>query len=489
MSYFLFSLYVLSSFLLLAFGFHASVMIILFLRRRGQSREADAAIEADFATKGRHDHDYPFVTTQIPLFNEYNVAERVIQAVVAMDYPASRHEIQVLDDSTDETQELTRRVVARLQTEGVNIVLRQRVDRTGYKAGALEAGLGEARGEFIAIFDSDFVPPADFLKRTVAHLDAKPEVGLVQARWGHLNEEDSPLTRAQGLGVDGHFVIEQIARSRNGLFMNFCGTAGLWRKQTIIEAGGWQHDTITEDLDLSYRAQLRGWTFYYLPDLVVPAELPPTYPAFKSQQYRWAKGSIQTARKILPSLWSACLPLKTKLEGTIHLLQYSIHLCMAILALLVWPVHWVLQGEKLALYQSWIFIGLLIPATLGPSIAYFICLRQAHPADWRTRFWRLGLLVFVGFGICLSNARAVLAGLFSTDTTFVRTPKAGSSSTGLAYRLPRRWFPHFELTASFYCLASALWLAKAQRFEIVPFILIYALGFAIVGGSSLGRIR
>ena len=485
MSYVLFALYILSSCLLLVFGFHAYVMIILFRRARGQNREADAATEADFAAQARSDEDYPFVTTQIPLFNEYNVAERVIRAVVAMDYPSSRHEIQVLDDSTDDTRELTRRVVADLQAEGVGIVLRLREARTGYKAGALQAGLREARGEFIAIFDSDFVPPADFLKRTVAHLHAKPEVGLVQARWGHLNEEDSPLTRAQGLGVDGHFVIEQPARSRNGLFMNFCGTAGLWRKETIDDAGGWQHDTVTEDLDLSYRAQLRGWIFHYLPDLVVPAELPPNYQAFKSQQYRWAKGSIQTARKVLPSLWTARLPLATKLEGTIHLLQYSIHLFMAILAFLIWPVQWALHGEKLALYQSWIFIGLLIPATLGPSLAYLICLRHAHPADWRDRFWRIGLLILVGFGICLSNARAVLAGLFSSDTTFVRTPKAGASPKGLPYRLPRGVFPYFELSASLYCLASALWLAGAARFEIIPFVLIYAIGLAMVGWSSL----
>jgi cellulose synthase/poly-beta-1,6-N-acetylglucosamine synthase-like glycosyltransferase len=281
--------------------------------------------------------DWPVVTVQLPIYNEMYVVDRLIEAVCDLDYPKDRLEIQVLDDSTDETRDRAEMAVQRQLARGFDIKYLHRTDRTGYKAGALEAGMKVARGEYIAIFDADFVPTADFLERTVGHLVHDPGLAVVQARWGHLNDEYSLLTRVQAVLLDGHFVLEHGARNRSGCFFNFNGTAGIWRRAAIADAGGWQHDTLTEDLDLSYRAQMRGWRFMFLPDLLTPAEVPVEMNAFKTQQHRWAKGSIQTCRKILPLLLQSNLPFPVKVEAFFHLTANINYLLMVVLSNQMFP--------------------------------------------------------------------------------------------------------------------------------------------------------
>jgi cellulose synthase/poly-beta-1,6-N-acetylglucosamine synthase-like glycosyltransferase len=487
LSYLILSLYTICSLLLLLYGLNTYWMIHLFLRKRQSHDRSDMETERRYAETFTETESLPIVTTQIPLFNEINVAERVIRAVAKIDYPAARHEIQVLDDSDDETRALVDHVAAELRAEGHWIEVFRRSDRVGYKAGALEAGMRVCQGEYIAIFDSDFIPPKNFLRRTLPHLWADTNCALVQARWDHINVKESWLTRAQGMGIDGHFVVEQTARNRNGLFMNFCGTAGVWRRAAIEDAGGWQHDTVTEDLDLSYRAQLKGWRFHYLPSLLVPAELPPTYSAFKSQQYRWAKGTIQTARKVLPSVWRAPIPFVKKLQASVHLTHYSLHLQMAMLVLLVLPLMLSFR-EGIELYRSIVFLSLLVPAALGPSLGYVVCQYYGHPEDWKARLLRLPFLLVVGFGICLSNGKAVLEGLFGNDSTFVRTPKAGATKVK-HYAVQRNWLPRFELLLAGYCALTVSTLFWIGQLALIPFVVIYFLGFTVVGYRSLVEAR
>ncbi len=480
-------LYTICSLLLLLYGLNTYFIIHLFLRKRNACKSEDAQCELEAAPRFEDVDALPVVTTQIPLYNEINVAERVIRAVAGIDYPQSKHEIQVLDDSDDETCALVDRVAEALRAEGYWIEVFRRDNRIGYKAGALEAGMAVCKGEFIAIFDSDFIPPADFLQRTLPHLWADEGRGLVQARWDHINQKDSWLTRAQAMGIDGHFVVEQVARNRNGLFMNFCGTAGVWRRAAIEDAGNWEHDTVTEDLDLSYRAQLKGWTFHYLPELLVPAELPTTYSAFKSQQYRWAKGSIQTARKMLPKVWASKVPFFKKLQATVHLTHYGLHLQMALLSLLVLPLM-LSYRDGIDLYRSAVFLSLLVPAAVGPSLGYLVCQYYGHPEDWKQRVLRLPFLLVVGFGICLSNGKAVLEGFFGNDSTFVRTPKAGDQSVK-QYNVKRNWVPQFEVLLALYCAVTVGVLGYIGQYALIPFVVTYALGFGVVGMNSLRELR
>lgn len=486
LSVIIFGLYTMCSVLLLLYGLNTYFIICLFLRKR-DCGASDKAIEASYEANFREAAKLPIVTTQIPLFNELNVAERIIRAVAEIEYPKNRHEIQILDDSDDETREIVDQVAAELCGQGHWVEVLRRKKRIGYKAGALEAGMKRCQGKFIAIFDSDFIPPKEFLKRTLPHLWKDSHCALVQARWDHINMKQSWLTRAQAIGIDGHFVVEQTARNRNGLFMNFCGTAGIWRRKAIEDAGGWQHDTVTEDLDLSYRAQLKGWNFHYLPGLRVPGELPPTYNGFKSQQYRWAKGTMQTARKILPTVWRAPISTFKKLQATVHLTHYSLHLQMALLALLVLPLMLSFR-EGVALYKSVTFLALLIPAAFGPSLGYVVCQYYGHPEDWKKRLIRLPFLLVIGFGICFSNAKAVLQGLFGQDSTFVRTPKAGEKKLK-HYTVKRNRMPHFELLFAIYCAVTVAVLISIKQLALVPFVVIYFFGFSVVGYQSLAEIR
>ena len=308
----IFVIYVIAGVGLVAYGFNCYASIYLFLKNSRRVRLTDRKNILKFYREHSLD-ELPVVTTQLPVFNEANCVERLIEAVCAMDYPKDKHEIQVLDDSTDECYEVTKRKVAEMQARGYDIKLIHRTIRKDYKAGALKEGMVVARGNFLAIFDADFVPEKDFLLKTIPYMVMDEQVGLVQGRWGHLNRMESGLTLAQSIGIDGHFVVEQSARSWGNLFMNFNGTAGVWRRQAIDDAGGWEGDTLTEDMDLSYRSQLAGWKMKFVFDVIVPAELPNDINAFKAQQFRWAKGSIQTAKKILPKVLRAKVPFKIKL--------------------------------------------------------------------------------------------------------------------------------------------------------------------------------
>ncbi len=482
-------LYGLCSLAMLGYGLKAYYVVWIFARKAKSVRWLARLRERRFRKRideGRV--EFPVVTTQIPIYNELNVAERVMRAVAAMDYPIDRHEIQVLDDSNDETADLVDSVAAELKGRGHWIDVVRRSDRSGYKAGALKAGMKLASGEFIAIFDADFVPPIDFLWRCLAQFEDRPRRCLVQARWGHLNRNESMLTKAVALGIDGHFVIEQPARSWNGLFLNFNGTAGLWRREAIEDAGSWRAVTLTEDLELSYRAQLRGWEIFLLDDLVVPAEIPSSYEAFKSQQFRWAKGSIQTAKLLLPRVLKERLPFGVKLHSIFHLTQYSMHLCMLAVSILSIPLLIMLSQISGGIGYWWLlgFIPLLA-ATIGPSQLY-IASQIAQGRSIKKPLVMLPRLMLIGFGICLSNTTAVVQALRGVDSPFVRTPKKGSKPSK-AYSVRGNIIPWLETAMGFYTLVSLLLAVLLAKFFLAPYLLLYALGFLTVGISSLRERR
>lgn len=456
-----------------AFGFHRWCILWLYHRHR---RETMAPRER-FA-------DLPRVTVQLPVFNEYCVGLRLLQSVAALDYPRDRLEVQVLDDSTDATRELLAAEVERLRVDGLDIVHLHRTDRTGFKAGALEAGMQVARGEFILILDADFIPAPELLERTI-HFFTDPQIALVQSRWGHLNRDESLLTRTQAVLLDGHLVLEQVARSRSGRFFNFNGTAGLWRRRAIEESGGWQHDTLTEDLDLSYRAQVRGWRFLFLPDLVTPAELPADMSGFKSQQHRWAKGSIQTCRKLLPGLWRLPLPWWQKLESVVHLTANFAYLTLACLCLLLDPLQSSGGG-----WLTFLFVELPVFILASGSVAVFYgtALWAVFPDSWWRRLWLLPFVVALGIGLALSNAKAVIEALLGLDSPFVRTPKSGAGSQPAArrYAAARTFLlPLVELLLALH-FARYAWLAvEVGNWKSVPFLALFGAAFAWVGLASL----
>ena len=471
-------IYLIASIFLFSYGMNCYVMVWLYLRTFKRGSAFNATIEKSAASLWDSPEDLPVITTQIPLFNELNVAERVMRAAAAMDYPEDKHEVQILDDSTDETRERVDEVAAELRREGKDVTVIRRNNRIGYKAGALEEGTHQAKGEYLAVFDSDFVPNPDFLRRLVPFFLNDPKVGLVQARWGHLNRDQSLFTRTQSLGIDGHFIVEQSARSFSGLYMNFNGTAGIWRKQTVEEAGGWQHDTLTEDLDLSYRAQLAGWKATFVPDVVVPAELPESVAAFKSQQFRWAKGSIQTALKLFPMLLRSDLSWFQKIQAYFHLTHYAIHPFMVILALLGLPV--ILAAESR--FTPGIFLGigsLMSLATFAPSTLYWFSQKQVG-IPWAKRLLGIPILVFTGVGIAISNTRAVLEALIGIQSGFIRTPKNGDTKLK-TYSVKMPILPILEIVLSLYCWFSVVQFFPLNKWFVAPFLVIYALGFGYIG--------
>jgi cellulose synthase/poly-beta-1,6-N-acetylglucosamine synthase-like glycosyltransferase len=479
-----FAVYLAASAGLLCYGLNCYVLLSLFARRAKETRFRQQAVETawNLSHPPGEIANLPKITTQLPLYNELNVAERAIRAIAAIDYPNSLHQIQVLDDSTDETRELVDRIANEIRATGIWVDVVRREIRQGYKAGALSDAMPAAHGEFIAIFDSDFVPAPDFLRSLLPHF-ADAKTGLVQARWGHLNREESLLTRAQSVGIDGHFAIEQTARSANHLFLNFNGTAGIWRRSAIEDAGGWTADTLTEDLDLSYRAQLKGWHLEYVPHVVVPAELPETYSAFKSQQFRWAKGSIQTAMKLLPEIFSSHRSLFTKLQTIFHLCHYFAHPLMLVVALLALPALHYLGGT---IHQTWLIV-LSIPllaSTFGPAVLYTTSQHYLYPQDWRGRILLLPALMLVGFGICISNTRAVFEAFLGIKSGFIRTPKRGTA-VAKDYRPVADRIPLLEILAGFYCAATLAIYAWSGNYGIIPFLALYVAGFSLVGWSSL----
>jgi len=466
---------------LAVFGAHRLWLLLLYYRTRHQHRRAAPSAP----------EEWPRVTVQLPLFNEMFVAQRLIRAVVALDYPADRLEIQVLDDSTDETSDLVAAEVDRLRERGVRITHLHRTDRTGFKAGALAAGLERAQGELVAVFDADFVPGADFLLRTVPYF-GDPAVGMVQACWEHLNREYSLLTRVQAMLLDAHFLIEHAARSASGRFFNFNGTAGVWRKAAIVDAGGWQHDTLTEDLDLSYRAQLAGWRFLFLPHLKVPAELPVDVHAFKRQQFRWAKGSVQTARKLLARVVCEPLPLATRVEAIFHLTANGCYPLMIALSLLIFPAM-VLRWDDDPLLLLRIDLPLFVFATCS-VLAYYLASQIERGAAWHQAARRLVPLMALGIGLAVNNSRAVIEGFRREVGVFERTPKYRIEGTGQVAGAARRGF-RYRVTADRSALVEGLLAAffigcfglaiAAGMWESLPFLWLFLHGYGYMLYLSL----
>ena len=436
--------------------------------------------------------DWPVVTVQLPLYNEAEVAQRLIDACVALNYPREKLEIQVLDDSTDATTERVARRVSHWQEQGIDITHVQRDDRTGYKAGALANGLQHARGEFVAIFDADFVPTVDFLRRMVPRFFDNENLGLVQARWAHLNRDDSLLTQVQAFGLDAHFAIEQHVRERADCFMNFNGTAGVWRRECIEDAGGWQHDTLTEDLDLSYRAQLRGWDFTYVPTVEVPAELPPDMNALRSQQFRWAKGGVETALKLCGRLWRSTEPLRTKLAGSFHLTAHLAFPFILLAALTHAPLL-LLKGLGHGpgeLYFAIMGFGLF--GFAGFFLAQLFAQRELYP-DWKRRLRLFPVFMAGTMGLSISNTNACWQALRGTDTAFLRTPKYGDD-TGDGWwqsryaiaELPQAvWW---EALLAIYCTAGLGVVVALGEWAAVPFQALFAAGFLLVTVSNLRQV-
>jgi len=473
------------------YGLHRYQLVHLYYKYRQNTPK----MRACFRT-------WPRVTIQLPMFNEQAVAGRIIDATFRIDYPRDRLQIQVLDDSTDTTVEIAQAAVERWQALRFDIEYVHREDREGYKAGALAHGLETASGEFVLIFDADFVPPPEILKETI-HYFTDPRVGMVQARWEHLNREQSLLTKTQAILLDGHFVIEHAARNRSGRFMSFNGTAGLWRRTCIEDAGGWQHDTLTEDLDLSYRAQMKGWRFVFLPDLTSPAELPPDMEGFKQQQYRWAKGGAQTCRKLLPTVLRSRLPKRIKMEAFFHLTSCTVYIYVVILTLMLYPVvylkvHVFEQGWMRYLFDA----SVLMLATCGAS-TFYVASQRAQFKTWAESVKYIPFLMALGIGISLNNARAVLAGFFGKPGEFVRTPKFGVTvgddnwkrDVRTHRRLNRRikLQPFVELGLGLYLLGSMFLCMTNHRITVgVPFLCLFMVGYLYVSlttwfGHRFGR--
>ncbi len=461
---------------LFLYGMNAYVMLVVHRRNRRPPASGAAPPEV-----------WPSVTVQLPIYNERYVARRLLEAVGALDYPIDRLEIQVLDDSTDDTTEIIAESARRLRARGLSVGHLRRDTRTGFKAGALAAGLWEARGEFVAIFDADFVPPADFLRSTIPHF-ADPKVAVVQARWGHLNRAFSLLTEAQSLGIDGHFGVEQSARCWGNLLLNFNGTAGVWRASAIRDAGGWAHDTLTEDLDLSYRAQLRGWRILYLPDVVCPAEVPALITGFKSQQRRWAKGSIQTALKLLPAVFGARLSPWTKYQAFIHLTYYMIHPLMLTVVLLSLPLLWLRDLSPSTTTLVWVSVVFSL-AAFGPASMLLYAQRVLDPAWWR-RAVRLPTMMVIGVGVAWSTSLAVLGAFRGGDREFIRTPKFGIGPHGGTWRgkvyVDRRVRDAGpEIALALYCAWSTWLFWSRGEYGVLPFTILYTMGFLTVGALTI----
>jgi cellulose synthase/poly-beta-1,6-N-acetylglucosamine synthase-like glycosyltransferase len=462
------ALYYLVLGILALYGLHRMALVATFYRTRRLS-----PVEPPVPSR------WPVVTVQLPIFNERYVADRLIEAVCGLDYPRDQLEIQVLDDSTDDTREIVAHQVARLQAVGFDIHHVFRDNREGFKAGALAAGLEVARGEMIAVFDADFVPGRDFLRRTVPHF-ADSGVGMVQARWGHLNRDYSLLTRIQAILLDGHFVVEHAARARGGCNFNFNGTAGVWRRQAIEEAGGWEHDTLTEDLDLSYRAQLRGWRFVFLSEVVAPAELPAEINAYKSQQNRWAKGSIQTCRKLLGRVIRAPIPLRARMEAVIHLTNNVAYLLMFALAILIFPAMILRRGEA-----EWMLLAFDLPIFLSATISVVVFFLVSQHAAGRS-VWQALLfmppLMGLGMGLAVNNSRAVISGFFRDGGVFYRTPKysiegKGDEWSDKSYLLGQGLSFYVEGFLTLYfigCFAAAIYW---EMWLSMPFLYLFLHGY------------
>jgi len=433
---------------------------------------------------------WPRVTVQLPIFNERYVIERLVEAVSRFDYPHEFLDIQVLDDSTDETQQVASACVARFAAQGLPISYIHRTNREGYKAGALENGLKTAQGEFVAIFDADFIPAPDFLRRSIPYFENE-KIGMVQTRWTYLNRDYSLLTQVETILLDGHFVVEHGARSRRGTFFNFNGTAGVWRRQAIEDAGGWEHDTLTEDTDLSYRAQLCGWKFLYLPDIECASELPVDMNGFKAQQARWAKGLMQTAKKILPRVMKSNAPWHVKAEAFFHLTANISYPLMVLLSTMLLP------AMIVRFYQGWvqmllIDLPLFLASTCSISSFYLVAQKELRPKNWWRTFLYMPFVMATGIGISVRNAQAVIEAIIGKKSEFARTPKykiegKGDSFVAKKYKNKAGWMPYAEVLLGVYFFFTVLYAILNENYATVPFLLLFVWGYLYTGFMSLGQ--
>lgn len=464
--------------LLAFYGVHRYRLVYLYYKHKQNATTAPA----------HYFSELPRITVQLPIFNEQFVVDRLLESICRLQYPLDKLDIQLLDDSTDETVKVASTLVAQYAAQGFPITYIHRTNREGYKAGALENGLRTAKGEFVAIFDADFVPPEDFLLKVIHHF-AQSNIGMVQTRWTHINRNYSFLTQVEAILLDGHFVLEHSGRARTGVFFNFNGTAGMWRRQAIEEAGGWQHDTLTEDTDLSYRAQLKGWKFLYLQDVECPAELPVEMTAFKTQQARWAKGLVQTGKKILPSVLRSKQPFHVKLEAWYHLTSNLSYPLMIVLSVLLLP------AMMIRFYQGWfqmlyIDLPLFIASTFSISSFYLVSQKELFPRTWYRSLLYLPFLMALGIGLTVTNTRAVLEALAGKKTAFARTPKYRVESKkdrvrAGNYRKRLGWVPWVELAIGTYFALTVVYAIQNDNFMTVPFLILFVVGYWYTGLMSL----
>jgi cellulose synthase/poly-beta-1,6-N-acetylglucosamine synthase-like glycosyltransferase len=469
--------------ILSVYGLHRYFILFLYLKYYRMRRQPQAPV-MDPA-------DYPAVTIQLPIYNEYYVAERVINAAAAIRYPKHLLRIQILDDSSDDTQRVCARAARQLRMRGFSVEYRHRRDRAGFKAGALKEGLDNTTDELVAVFDADFIPPPDFLEKTVPHF-ADAEVGMVQTRWGYLNRDYSLLTRVQSILLDGHFILEHTARYLSGRFFNFNGTGGLFRRRAIVQSGGWQGDTLTEDLDLSYRAQLNGWKFVFLPDVVCPSELPVDIFGFKTQQHRWTKGSIQVGRKLLGAIWRSDTPLRVRLEATFHLSANLSYLLLVLLSALM-PLSVILRPWAVTRGSLWVEAIIFALTTFSIFLFYLVAQRELYP-DWRWRARDIPFILALGIGMCINNAWAVTEALTGRDTPFVRTAKyriesLGDSWKGKIYRSIRKPSLVLEFALTVYMISALAGIVFLGNWAAFPYVALFVAGFVYVFGLSIFHAR
>jgi cellulose synthase/poly-beta-1,6-N-acetylglucosamine synthase-like glycosyltransferase len=464
--------------LLASYGVHRYILVYLYYKHRDKRTTGPSV----------YFEDLPRVTVQLPMFNEQYVADRLIDCICRLKYPKDKLDIQVLDDSTDETVEVVRNLVDRYAALGHPISYHHRTNREGFKAGALQEGMKSAKGEFIAIFDADFMPSEDFLLKAIHHF-TDPKIGMVQTRWTHINRNYSFLTEVEAILLDGHFVLEHSGRAQSGVFFNFNGTAGVWRAKAIEDAGGWQHDTLTEDTDLSYRAQLRGWKFIYLQDVECPAELPVEMTAFKTQQARWAKGLIQTGKKILPRVLKSDVPIHTKIEAWYHLTANLSYPLMIVLSVLLLP------AMIIRFYQGWfqmlyIDLPLFMASTFSISSFYLVSQRELFPKTWPRALLYLPFLMALGIGLTITNTKAVLEALIGKKSAFARTPKYRVENKkdkvgATKYRRRLGWIPWAELVIGAYFAMTVYYALDNENYITVPFLLLFVVGYWYTGLMSL----
>jgi cellulose synthase/poly-beta-1,6-N-acetylglucosamine synthase-like glycosyltransferase len=464
--------------LLASYGIHRYTLVYLYYRNK-KNRTTEPA---------QRFSELPRVTVQLPIFNEQFVVDRLLQAVCQLDYPREKLEIQLLDDSTDETVAVARGLVQHYSAQGYPVTYLHRTNRAGFKAGALHEGMKSASGEYIAIFDADFVPPPDFLQRTIHHFSSE-NIGMVQTRWTHINRHYSFLTEVEAILLDGHFVLEHSGRARSNVFFNFNGTAGVWRRTAIEAAGGWEHDTLTEDTDLSYRAQLKGWKFIYLQDVECPAELPVEMTAFKTQQARWAKGLIQTGKKILPRVLESDQPFRVKLESWYHLTANLSYPLMVVLSVLLLP------AMVIRFYQGWfqmlyIDVPLFLASTFSISSFYLVSQRELFPKTWPRALLYLPFLMALGIGLTVTNTIAVIEALVGRQTAFARTPKYRVESKkdkirAAKYRKRLGWVPWVEILIGTYFALTVVYAVQNENYLTVPFLLLFVVGYWYTGLMSL----